>query len=87
MSPSWKPSFGACAASKSIVSTASLLPIPPETPVQGNVPFHCIHTNLPYLSALLKLDDLPPICKDVSEGLLPMNRDFMESDAFSNSNV
>ena len=39
--------------------------------MQENTVFPCIRDLAPYLSHPLKLDNLPPICKDVSEEVLP----------------
>ena len=38
--------------------------------MQEFVPFYCIHDHAPYLAVPLKLDNLRPKCKDVSEKAL-----------------
>ena len=42
----------------------------PEKRMQHFTVKDCIHAHAPYLSHLLKMDNLPPFCKHVSEHVL-----------------
>ena len=51
-------------------SVAGISRVPTTEAVQENTAKACIRALAPYLSYLLKLDNLPPTCKDVSDLLL-----------------